>query len=332
MRKPTYSVELNKHLSRFLQIAIPLGLGIVLIWYVYQSFTIEQIEETKSYFSEANYGFVVLSVILSFLSHLSRAYRWNFMLEPMGYKPKLANNFMAISVAYLMNLLIPRSGEVSRAIILDKYEKVPFQKGFGTIISERVVDLIFLLIFTIVALSLKFDILFKFVSESIPRSSLYIVVIGLIAIGIVIPLYIVFSKSKINKKIKNFIFGLKEGIFSIIKMRKKGEFIFQSFVIWVLYLLSFYAALQSLPETSVLSFGTVIISFVVGSFTIAFTNSGFGTYPAAMAAILSVFGVLKTVGIAFGWIVWISNIIYIVLFGIISLVILPLYNSSQRSI
>lgn len=332
MRKPTYSVELNKHLSRFLQIAIPLGLGIVLIWYVYQSFTIEQIEETKSYFSEANYGFVVLSVILSFLSHLSRAYRWNFMLEPMGYKPKLANNFMAISVAYLMNLLIPRSGEVSRAIILDKYEKVPFQKGFGTIISERVVDLIFLLIFTIVALSLKFDILFKFVSESIPRSSLYIVVIGLIAIGIVIPLYIVFSKSKINKKIKNFIFGLKEGIFSIIKMRKKGEFIFQSFVIWVLYLLSFYAALQSLPETSVLSFGTVIISFVVGSFTIAFTNSGFGTYPAAMAAILSVFGVLKTIGIAFGWIVWISNIIYIVLFGIISLVILPLYNSSQRSI
>lgn len=307
-----------------------MGLGIFLIWYVYRSFTPEQIEETKSYFSDANYGYVLLSIVLSFFSHLSRAYRWSFMLEPMGYKTKLANNFMAISVAYLMNLLIPRSGEVSRAIILDKYENVPFQKGFGTIISERVVDLIFLIIFTVLALFLKFDVLNKFVSDHIPPSSLYFVSGVFVAIAILIPLYVVFSKSKVNKKIKNFIFGLKEGIFSILNMRRKGEFILQSFVIWILYLLSFYAAIQALPETSTLSFGTVIIAFVVGSFTIAFTNSGFGTYPAAMAAILSIFGILKTAGIAFGWIVWTSNIIYIVLFGIISMLLLPLFNSRRR--
>ena len=320
---------MNRHLSRFLQIAIPLGLGVFLIWYVYQSFTPSQIAETKKYFSDANYGFVALSVALSVLSHISRAYRWNFMLEPLGYKTKLANNFMAISVAYLMNIFIPKSGEVSRAIILDKYEGVPFQKGFGTIISERVVDLFFLLIYTILALTIKFDILYEFVAESIPRSTLYIILIGIVTVAIMIPLYIKFSKSNINKKLKDFVIGLKEGVFSILKMRKKGAFIFQSFVIWILYLLSFYTALQSLPETSVIPIGTVIIVFVVGSFTFAFTNSGFGTYPAAIAGILTVFGIAKTAGIAFGWIAWVSNIAAIVFFGVLSLVLLPIYNRNR---
>ena len=317
---------MNRYLSRFLQIAIPLGLGVFLIWYVYQSFTPSQLAETKKYFSDANYGFVVLSVALSVLSHLSRAYRWNFMLEPLGYKTKLANNFMAISVAYLMNIFIPKSGEVSRAIILDKYEGVPFQKGFGTIISERVVDLFFLLIYTILALTIKFDVLYEFVMESIPKSTLYIVLIGIVAVAIMVPLYIKFSKSNINKKLKDFVIGLKEGVFSILKMRKKGAFIFHTLIIWSLYLLSFYTALKALPETSVIPIGTVIIAFVVGSFTFAFTNSGFGTYPAAIAAILTIFGIAKTAGIAFGWIVWISNISYIVLFGVLSLILLPFYN------
>ncbi|WP_347373388.1 lysylphosphatidylglycerol synthase transmembrane domain-containing protein [Aequorivita sp. Q41] len=312
-----------------MQIAIPLGLGVFLIWYVYQSFSPQQLAETQKYFADANYGFVLLSVIFSVLSHLSRSYRWNFMLDPLGYKTKLANNFMAISVAYLMNVFIPKSGEVSRGIILDKYEGVPFQKGFGTIISERVVDLIFLLIFTIAALIIKFDALYGYVIESIPKSALYVLVIGIIAALIMIPLYIKFSKSNINKKLKDFVIGLKEGVFSILKMRRKGAFIFHTFIIWGLYLLSFYTALHALPETANIPFGTIIITFVVGSFTFAFTNSGFGTYPAAVAGILSVFGIAKTVGVAFGWIVWISNMSSIVLFGVLSLVLLPIYNRKR---
>lgn len=320
---------MGRSLSKFLQIAIPLVLGVFLIWYIYQSFTPQQLEETKKYFAEANYGFVLLSVVFSLLSHISRAYRWSFMLEPLGYKTKLANNFMAVSVAYLMNVFIPKSGEVSRGIILDKYEDVPFQKGFGTIISERVVDLFFLLFFTILALTIKFDALYDYFVESIPASFLYVIVFGMILLTVSIPLYIKFSKSNINKKLKNFVIGLKEGIFSILKMRKKGAFLFHTFVIWGLYLLSFYTALNALPETANIPFGTIIITFVVGSFTFAFTNSGFGTYPAAVAGILTIFGVAKTVGIAFGWIVWVSNICSIVFFGVLSLVLLPFYNRKR---
>lgn len=311
-----------------MKITIPLGLGVFLIWYVYQSLTPSQLEETKEYFSQANYGFVFLSVVLSLISHISRAYRWSFMLEPLGYKTKLANNFMAISVAYLMNIFIPKSGEVSRAIILDKYEAVPFQKGFGTIISERIVDLLFLLIYTVIALSIEFDALYALVMESIPKSTFYYLLFAFIAVAIAVPVYIRFSKSNTNRKLKIFIIGIKEGVFSIAKMRKKRAFLVQTVIIWGLYLLSFYSALQALPATSAVPLGTAVIVFVVGSFTIAFTNSGFGTYPAAIASILMVFGVAMTTGIAFGWIVWISNISAIVFFGTLSLILLPIYNRS----
>ncbi|MCG2429910.1 lysylphosphatidylglycerol synthase transmembrane domain-containing protein [Aequorivita xiaoshiensis] len=312
-----------------MKISIPLGLGVFLIWYIYQSFTPTQIAETKKYFADANYGFVLLSVFLSVLSHFSRAYRWSFMLEAIGCKTKIANNFMAVSVAYLMNIFIPKSGEVSRAVILDKYENVPFQKGFGTIISERIVDLLFLLFFTALACIIKFEVLYDYIFEAIPASILYVLAVGVLLIIISIPIYIRFSKSDVNKRLKNFVIGLKEGVFSIVKMKKKGPFILHTFFIWGLYILSFYTAIHALPETSNISIGTVIITFVVGSFTFAFTNSGFGTYPAAIAGILSVFAIAKTVGVAIGWIVWISNISSIVLFGVLSLILLPIYNRDK---
>ena len=145
---------MNKLLSKFLQLFIPLALGVFLIWYFYSKFTPEQWDELVFHFKNANYFIVIASVLMSVLSHVIRAYRWNFMLDPLGYKPRLLNNFFAVSTAYFMNLFIPKSGEVSRAVVIDKYEKVPFEKGFGTIISERVVDLFFLLLFTILAVLL----------------------------------------------------------------------------------------------------------------------------------------------------------------------------------
>lgn len=320
---------MKRSLSKFLKIAIPLGLGFFLIWYIYQSFSPEQLSETQKYFSDANYGFVLLSVALSILSHVFRAYRWNFLLQPLGHHSKLTNSFMAISVAYLMNIFIPKSGEVSRAIILDKYEDVPFQKGFGTIISERIVDLIILLFLTGTAFIIEFEALYGYITENIPASILYGFIIAAIFIALCIPLYIKFSKSNVNRKIKSFVVGLKEGIFSILKMRKKGVFIIHSILIWLLYVLSYYAALHALSETAQIPMGTVIITFVVGSFTIAFTNSGFGTYPAALAGIFSVFGIAATVGIALGWIIWISNIMYIVSMGVLSLILLPIMNPKK---
>ena len=248
------------------------------------------------------------------------------MLEPLGYRPSSLNSFMAISIAYLMNIFIPKSGEVSRGIVLDKYENVPFQKGFGTIISERVVDLIFLMAFTAIALFIQFDVLYTYLSELIEPSKLYIAAAGILLLGLLFFIFLKFSQSKIKHKLSKFILGLKEGVFSILSMKKKGLFILYSFFIWGLYLLSFYTATLALEETATISFGTIIIAFVVGSFSFAFTNSGFGSYPFFVAGILAIFGIAETAGTAFGWIVWTSNIASIVFFGALSLITLPIYN------
>ncbi len=317
---------MNKSLSKFLSISLPLALGIFLIWYVFKQFTPEQLTELQLHFKNANYWYVTLSVFLSVLSHLIRAYRWNFLLQPLGYFPKLANNFMAVSVAYLMNIFIPKSGEVSRAVVLTKYEDIPFDKGFGTVISERIIDLVLLVLFTALALFLQFDVLYGYLAEVVPVLKLLL----FLGIGVVMLLsfiaFLKYSKSKLSLKIGTLISGLKEGVFSILKMKKKGAFIFWSVVIWGLYLASFYVATQALEQTTDISLGIIITTFVVGSFTFGFTNSGFGTYPAAVMGILLVFGVAETVGTAFGWIVWTSHMAYIIISGGISFLALPFYN------
>ncbi len=320
---------MNKSLSKFLQIFIPLALGVFLIWYIYGQFSPEQKVQLWEHFKNANYYVVGLAVFLSVLSHVIRAYRWGFMLEPLGYYPKLLNSFMAVSIAYLMNIFIPKSGEVSRAVVMSKYEKIPFDKGFGTIISERVVDLILLLLFTLVALLMEFDTLFNFLKEIVPVKKIGFALLGLLVLGILFILFMKYSNNPFSQKIKKLISGLKDGVMSIVTMRKKGPFIIHSLIIWALYILSFYTATQALPDTASVGFGTLMITFVVGSFTFAFTNSGFGTYPAAIMGILLVFGIPEALGTAFGWIVWTSNILAILLFGVLSLIFLPIYNRNR---
>ncbi|MBV1924254.1 MAG: flippase-like domain-containing protein [Flavobacteriaceae bacterium] len=320
---------MNATVVKFLKITIPLILGVFLIYYSYSKFSEQQLEEIQFHFKNANYGIVFLSVLLSVISHFLRAYRWQFMLEPLGYQPKLANSFMAINIAYLMNIFIPKSGEISRGIILDKYENVPFKKGFGTIISERVVDLIFLLGFTALALILQFDVLYNYLIDKIPVSKIVTALGILFALAIIGFLFLKYSKSNLQQKAKNFYLGLKEGVLSILHMRKKGAFILLSCIIWGLYILSFYTAFQALEETSTVPMTTIVIAFVVGSFTFAFTNSGFGFYPYFVAGILVIFNIPETIGTAFGWIVWTSNIASIVFFGALSFLLLPLYNKQK---
>jgi len=320
---------LNKSLSKFLQIVLPLALGVFLMWYIYSQYTPAQRDEVFSYFENANYWIVALALLLSIISHLIRAYRWNFMLEPMGYHPKLLNNFMAVSIAYLMNIFIPKSGEVSRALVLRTYENVPFDKGFGTIISERVVDLLFLFLFTFIALVIQFDVLYTYLIEQVPIKEIGFVLLGLVVLFLAFLLFLKYSNNKFSNKIKSLVSGLKEGIFSIAKMKKKWSFIFHSLLIWLLYVASFYTATFALQETAGIELGIIIITFVVGSFTFAFTNSGFGYYPLAIAGILLVFGIPETVGTAFGWIVWTSNIAYILISGGLSFILLPVYNRNK---
>ena len=191
---------------------LPLFLGIFLIYYSYNQFSEKDIDEIKKHFKNANYYYLNFSIFIAFLGSASRAYRWKYVLDHMGYKTSFANNFMAVSIGYLMNMTVPRSGEISRALVLKKYNDVPFDKGFGSIIAERIIDMIVLLGLIIVAFFVQYDVLKTFVLDKVPLQNLILLLtIGFVLFITFILLY-VYSKMKFILKIKEKIAGPRRDI------------------------------------------------------------------------------------------------------------------------
>jgi uncharacterized protein (TIRG00374 family) len=319
----------KQQIGKWLAIVLPLALGVFLIVYSYNKFSAEEIAEIKSHFKNANYNFIYLSIFIAFLGSAARAYRWKYSLEHMGYTTSFANNFMAVSIGYLMNLTIPRSGEISRALIVKKYNNIPFDKGFGSILAERIIDMIILCFFIGLAFLLQFDIVKAFIIDKIPVQKLLVLVSVCLLFGILFLLLYLYSKAKIIITLKQKIAGLKEGLLSLVHMKKKWSYLFYTLAIWFSYILMFYISIFVIPETSTITLGAVITSFVIGSLAIAFTNSGFGSYPFLIAKILLFYNISETAGNAFGWIIWTSQMLLLVFLGGISFLMLPLFNRSK---
>ena len=320
---------MKQKIGKWLSIFLPILLGLSLVIYTYNKFTPQQLEEIKLQFKNADYFYIYISLLISAVALWSRGYRWKYTLEHLGYQPKISTNVMAVCIGYFINMSIPRSGEVSRALILKKYEDVPFDKAFGTIIAERVVDTFFLLSFIGLAFFLEFDVLKAFVLDKIPFQKLMLILAIGSALLIGVILMFRYSKFKLIQTIKQKISGLMDGVFSIWKMEKKWAFLFHSLLIWASYFFMFYITIFALPETSSLSLSTVVISFIVGGLAITLTNSGFGAYPFLMAEILLLYNVPETAGTAFGWLVWTSQTLMVVLLGTLSFLLLPILNKNK---
>lgn len=317
---------MNKSLLKILKILLPILLGVFLIGY---SLSKLSFQDLLGYFKTANYTYIVLGLFLGLLSHLSRAYRWLFMLEPMGYKVKLGNSIMAVFATYLVNYTIPRAGEVARASILANYENVPFDKGFGSIVAERVADLIVLLLIIAVTLFLQFDFIYAFFIEKFDPSKLIVGGALLLLLMGVFLFFIRRSKVGIGLKIKQFVNGIIEGALSIFKMKKKWAFIFHTFFIWAMYLLMFYVTSLSVSGLNAVPVGAILVGFILATFSIAATNGGIGSYPEAIVIAFLLFGLSEDPSRAFGWIMWTSQTLMIIVLGGASLLYLPIYNRKK---
>lgn len=317
---------MNKTILKILKIGLPILLGVFLIWY---SLSKLSLEELIGYFKTADYTYILLGVFFGLLSHLSRAYRWLFMLEPLGHKIKLGNSIMAVFATYLINYTIPRAGEVARATILTNYEGVPFEKGIGTIVSERIADVLVMFLIIAITLFLEFDFIYNFLLEKFNPIKIILGAIALAILGLFFVFYIKKSTTGIGLKIKNFVSGLIEGALSIFKMKKKWAFIFHTFFIWGMYVLMFYVTTLSLQELNGIPFGAVLIGFILASFSIAATNGGIGTYPEAIVLAFTLFNLPEDPSRAFGWIMWTSQTAMIIILGGLSLLYLPIYNRKK---
>lgn len=317
---------MNKNLAKTLKVIVPILLGIFLIWF---SLSKLSLPELLNYFKKANYSWILLGVVFGLLSHLSRAYRWRFLLEPLGYKIKLPNSIMAVFSAYLINYTIPRAGEIARATIVTNYENVPFEKGFGTIVAERIADLLVMLCIIVITLFLQFDFIYAFFLEKFHTTTIVIAATSLIILIVLLVIIIKKSKANIALRIKKFVNGLIEGALSIFKMKKKWPFIFHTLFIWVMYLLMFYVTTFSIKELHHITIGAILIGFISASFSIAATNGGIGSYPVAVYAAFAIFGIAKEPSIAFGWIMWTSQTLLLVSLGGLSLLLLPIFNRKK---
>ncbi|MFY9243837.1 MAG: lysylphosphatidylglycerol synthase transmembrane domain-containing protein [Polaribacter sp.] len=312
-------------IKKVLKISIPLILGGFLVWY---SLTIVSPEELAEYFKKANYSWIALGLLFGILSHLSRAYRWKYLLEPLGYKPRFVNATLAVLVAYLMNIFLPRAGEVTRAAVMTNYEKIPFEKGFGTIVAERLADLIMMFIIIGITLFIQFDFIWNLLLKDFNPKKTILSLVLVIVFFVVFILYFKKAKSKFALKVKSFFLGLKDGVTSIFKMKNKWAFIFHTVFIWVMYVAMFWATIPAVDGLEV-PIGGILIGFIAGGLSIAATNGGVGLYPVAVASALALFGIDKVTGNAFGWIMWTAQTAMIIVFGGLAFLLLPVVNKTK---
>lgn len=260
----------------FLQYAFIFIITGVLLWFSLKGLTGENKGEyLLETWHSANKGWLILMAVIAMVSHLLRAERWRMLLEPSGHKSTLGYSFLSLMVGYLVNMVIPRGGELSRCYNLYKLDRVPVDTSFGTVVVERIVDLVCLVFLIGVAFIVESDKLFEFIGTlpigegaSSGFSVLAYIGLGLIALGLIF-FWIVKKNKKLNAFIVKTWNGFKEGLLSVFRLKNKGLFIIYSALIWGLYFLMSYTVIMAFPETRQLGMGAVLSLFAIGSIAMA---------------------------------------------------------------
>lgn len=272
-------------------VLVSIAIAGLFLWLALRGLDFEKITVSLK---KANYIWVAFAAVFGVSAYIFRAVRWNLLLEPMGYKISSSNSLWAISFGYLMNLTIPRSGEVARSTALYGVEKVPVDKSFGTIILERIVDLVCMGIFAVLTLIFKYDALMAFYNaatqqknQATPKSDSNITYIILGSVVLILILLFVFRKSlqklSIYNKVIDFGKGIFEGLKSILTLEQKGKFILYTAGIWICYFFASYLVCFALPETSNFTPADGCFILVVGTLGMIIPASGgIGAFNLAM--------------------------------------------------
>lgn len=336
---------MKKAFINVIKVTFFLGLGLFFIWLFMHKLTQDEKKEIYDSFINANYFWILVSFVFALLSHISRTLRWMILLEPMGYVPRKKNAFLALMIGYFANLALPRLGEITRCGVLSKYEKIPIQKSFGTVVTERALDLIMLGLIFIVTFFVHINkiklfresALYHNISENYnkienPNFIFYaIILLGAIFVFLFYKFRHRISHLTIYIKIKNLFFGFLEGLKSLVTIKKPFWFIFHTLFIWLMYLSMTWIIFLCLPETSHLTIGVGLAVLVFGSIAIVLVQGGIGIYPWIVAEILVLFAIPSTTGYAMGWLLWTGQTVMVIITGLISMILLPIINNKSNA-
>lgn len=327
-----------KTIKSLLKLIIFLGLGLFLVWYSTKDLSSTDVERVKSLVYESNWLMVVPCMLILIFSHFIRALRWRSMIMTIGGKPKALNVFLAVIIGFFFNLIFPRLGEVMKCTLLGKYEKLPVDKMIGTMVAERLVDMLCLILVIAVTIFSQLELVSSYTVELLLllkgklNNSSYIIIISillLVSLTFII-LYInrIGYSGKWIKAFKSAINGFYEGLISVRNLHNKKLFFIYTFTIWFLYLLSIKVGFYAISEISNLGWTPSITILTFGSFAMIATQGGIGAYQLAVQKTLTIYGIKPVIGLAFGWLMWSVQTLMLVIIGPISLFLL--YSMSKK--
>lgn len=321
---------MKKIINIALKSAVPLLLGAVILFYIYRNFDFAQVSEAVG---GMNMWWFALSCVFGVLSHMIRGWRWRLPLSPLGYSPRSSTCIYSIFIAYAANLVVPRIGEVSRCVVLDRYESVPFVQSLGTLVSERLVDTLMVLLIMLVAITSQWQVFYSFLIESgvdasgngLFSSMGRLVVLALSMIAIVLVLYIIIRKMSIWAKLRTFISRFMDGMSSLAKMKNFSLFAWETVGIWFCYFMQFYLCFFCFSFSSILSVWAALLLFVAGSIAVVVpTPNGAGPWHFAVISIMVLYGVSASDAAMFALIVHTSQTLLVALLGILGLIMLQI--------
>ena len=295
---------------------------------MYLAFKDQNLPEIVAKLSSIEYKWLIISILFGALAFVSRGLRWIYLINALGYQASRKNSINSVAVGYLTNILIPRAGEISRCTSLQQVEKIPFDKLFGTIILERVIDLAILIILILAVFLYKFKEINEFFNEVFGESSGNIFT-NPILLFLIASLLIIFvlrkhiKKLSFYEKIINILIGLKDGFSSLKKIKNKTPFILHTIFIWAMYVLMTYVCFFAINETKDLNlFDGIYITVIGGLGMVVPSQGGIGSYHLAVKLGLVGIGIGVQSALLFAFAVHTAQTLMAIVFGIISSLLL----------
>jgi glycosyltransferase 2 family protein len=334
---------MSKKLKNIIQYIFFLGLGVFLAWWSIKDLTVAEKADIKNSLKSLNYGLVPPVLALLWLSHLVRGLRWKLLIDSLGYNVKWKNTFFCVLIGYFTNQALPRMGEVVKCTVLSRHENVPIDKLIGTVILERIIDAICLLVVFGLTLLIQphlysqiIDALFtkpktNSSSNNIGQYVFYIVLTA--ALIFFVGWMIVKKKTMADllQMIKKAGRSIWQGVSAVKHLKKKGQFIFYTAIIWTVYLLGGYIGFLAFQETKQYGIPEAFTVLSTGSIGMIATPGGIGAYPIMVQQGMMLYGLASAIALAYGWALWLAQVAAISIGGIFSFVAIPLFNKKKNS-
>ncbi len=330
---------MKKKLFSVLQYILFLGIGFFLTWWQLGKLSPSEWEQFKQSLLNAHYIVLLPVFILTILGHISRAVRWKILIEPLGYKPAVSNTFYATMCGYFANTFLPRAGEILRCTLLGRYEKIPVTKLFGTILLERVFDLLCYFLVIVITFLIQIETVSNFITEKLNQLTAQHVVpfwaIVIIFLALATLIFIVTKKilkkykgHRLVIKLHGIYIGLKEGFSTILHLRKRKKFIAHTIFIWATYWFEIYIGFYALSETSSLPIGAAFSVLSLATLAMIVSPGGLGAFPVAVQQVLLIYGLSN---ISFGWLMWGVTTGIVIVVGMLCFGLLIYQNKNSKN-